>query len=41
MFTFATGIVLGALVSGAACVLSSKYLGWFNKQIGSIETKVG
>lgn len=33
--------LVGALASGTACVLSSKYLGWFNKQVGSIETKVG
>lgn len=32
--------VVGALVSGAACMLSAKYLGWFNKQVKSIETRV-
>lgn len=32
--------VVGALVSGSACVLSAKYLGWFNKQVKSIETRV-
>jgi len=34
------GFLVGALVSGVACVLSSRYLGWFNKQVGSIETKI-
>jgi hypothetical protein len=40
MFTFAGGLIIGAVASGAACVLSSKYLGWFNKQVASLETKV-
>jgi hypothetical protein len=32
--------ILGAAVSGVVCTFSSKYLGWFNKQVKSIETKV-
>jgi len=34
------GLIIGALVSGIACVLSAKYLGWFNKQIESIKNDV-
>lgn len=34
------GLIFGALASGIACVISSKYLGFFNKQVNSIETKV-
>ena len=40
MFDFFSGFIIGALVSGAVCVLSSKYLGWFNKQVASIQTKL-
>ena len=31
---------LGILAGGAACALSAKTLGWFNKQISSVEKKV-
>lgn len=39
-FTFTSGLIVGALLSGVACVLSSKYLGWFNKQVQAIKTDV-
>lgn len=32
--------LMGCLVSGVTCVISSKYLGWFNKQVKAIETKI-
>lgn len=32
--------VLGAAVGGVACALSAKTLGWFNKQVASVEKKV-
>jgi hypothetical protein len=31
---------IGFLAGGAACALSAKTLGWFNKQTASIEKKV-
>lgn len=31
---------LGFLAGGVACAVSAKTLGWFNKQVGSIETKI-
>jgi hypothetical protein len=31
---------LGILAGGAACAISAKTLGWFNKQVGSVEKKV-
>jgi hypothetical protein len=34
------GIVIGLLVGGVASAVSSKYLGWFNKQIESIRTEI-
>lgn len=34
------GLIIGALVSGIVCVVSAKYLGWFNKQVKSIENAV-
>lgn len=30
----------GVLVGGVACALSAKLLGWFNKEVKSIETKI-
>lgn len=41
LFEQTPGIVIGALISGVACVVSSRYLGWFNKQISSIRSDVG
>lgn len=35
------GLIAGIAIGGVACALSAKTLGWFNKQVGSIETKVG
>jgi hypothetical protein len=35
------GIVIGLLVGGVASAVSSRYLGWFNKQIGSIRSDLG
>lgn len=35
-----TGIIIGVIVGSTACVISSKYFGWFNKKVGQIETKV-
>lgn len=32
--------LFGALAGGAACAVSAKTLGWFNKQVKSIETKL-
>jgi len=31
---------LGAFVGGAACAVSAKVFGWFNKEVRSIETKI-
>ncbi len=31
---------LGILAGGAACAISAKTLGWFNKQVASVEKKV-
>lgn len=31
---------LGCLAGGAACAISAKTLGWFNKQVASVEKKV-
>jgi hypothetical protein len=33
-------VFIGFVVGGVACAVSAKTLGWFNKQVGSIETKV-
>ena len=32
--------LVGVLVGGVACAVSAKTLGWFNKQVKAIETKV-
>lgn len=32
--------IIGFGVGGAACALSAKTLGWFNRQVKSIETRV-
>lgn len=32
--------LLGCAVGGAACAISSKTLGWFNKQVASVEKKL-
>ena len=32
--------LIGCAVGGIACVLSSKYLGFWNKQVTSVEKKV-
>jgi hypothetical protein len=31
---------IGALVGGAACAVSAKVFGFFNKQVKAIETKI-
>ncbi len=31
---------LGILAGGAACAISAKAFGWFNKQVASVEKKV-
>lgn len=33
-------LAIGFVAGGAACALSAKTLGWFNKQTASIATKV-
>lgn len=32
--------LLGVLAGGVVCALSAKFLGWFNKQVKSVEAKV-
>lgn len=32
--------VVGVLAGGIACAISAKTLGWFNKQVASVEKKV-
>jgi hypothetical protein len=32
--------ILGVAAGGIACAVSAKTLGWFNKQVKSIETKI-
>lgn len=32
--------IIGFVAGGAACAYSAKTLGWFNKQVKSIETRV-
>jgi hypothetical protein len=32
--------LLGILVGGVACAVSAKTLGWFNRQVTSVEKKV-
>lgn len=31
---------IGVLVGGAACAISAKTLGWFNKQVASVEKHI-
>jgi gas vesicle protein len=38
--TLIIGILIGIVIGGAACAISAKTLGWFNKQVGSVEKKV-
>lgn len=33
-------IGLGILIGGIACALSAKLLGWFNKQVASVEASI-
>jgi hypothetical protein len=32
--------LIGVAVGGVACAVSAKTLGWFNKQVASVEKKV-
>lgn len=32
--------LIGCAVGGIACAVSAKTLGWFNKQVASVEKKV-
>ena len=33
-------VAIGFLVGGVTCAMSAKYLGWFQKQVKSAESKV-
>jgi hypothetical protein len=32
--------LLGCLTGGVACAISAKTLGWFNRQVSSVEKKI-
>lgn len=39
-FNFWLGVTVGVVVGGVGCAISAKTLGFFNKQVKSVETAV-